>query len=170
MAGVQGVRRGEGGKVPVNRSRHTATGAAALVLALSVFALAEPAYAGEEPANTQGANTEQSGGGDKQGIYAAARINYSGAVTKDGSTGNVTSSDVNWTPPPCWYAPYLGAKDFKKEMSKHLEGQLNTPGMGGTAGAALTEAKRHYEDGYGWTDTPGYKDYNVENDGKGMFW
>ncbi|MFF4549830.1 hypothetical protein ACFY1J_37325 [Streptomyces sp. NPDC001406] len=156
----------------MNRSRRTAlsTGAAALTLALGVLALAEPAYAGEQPGNTQGADTEQSGGTDNTGIYAAARIQYSGAVTKDGSTGNVTSSDVNWTPPPCWYAPYLGAKDFKKKMSEQIESAKNTPGMGGTAGAAIGEMQRHYEDEYGWTDTPGYKDYNVKKDGEGMFW
>ncbi|MDT9701951.1 hypothetical protein, partial [Streptomyces sp. P17] len=73
-------------------------------------------------------------------------------------------------PPPCWYAPYLGAKDFKKKMSTDIESQMNAPGMGGHAGAALSELQRHYEDEYGWTNTPGYKDYNVENDGKGMFW
>ncbi|MCT9139737.1 hypothetical protein [Streptomyces violarus] len=158
--------------MPVNRSRRTVLGtsSAALAFAASALILTAPNALAEPVDFGKGGGTDQQGGGDKQGIYAAARINYSGAVTKDGSTGNVTSSDVNWTPPPCWYAPYLGAKDFKKEMSKHLEGQLNTPGIGGTAGAALTEAKRHYEDEYGWTGAPGYKDYNVENDGKGMFW
>ncbi|MCK8435759.1 hypothetical protein G3I77_22905 [Streptomyces sp. D2-8] len=156
----------------MNRSRHSAltTGATALALTLGVLALAVPAYAGEEPANTEGSNTEQAGGGDGNGIYAAARIQYSGSVAKGGGTGNVTSSDVNWTPPPCWYAPYLGAKDFKEKVSKDIERELNTPGMGGTAGSAIGEKKRHYEDGYGWTGTPGYKDYNVENDGEGMFW
>ncbi|MFF3344711.1 hypothetical protein [Streptomyces sp. NPDC002779] len=157
--------------MPVNRSRRTTltTGAAALTLALGAF-VTEPAYAGEQPGNTQGSNTEQSGGGDGNGIYAAARIQYSGSVAKGGGPGNVTPADVNWTPPPCWYAPYLGAKAFKEKMSKDIEGQLNAPGMGGHAGAALSELQRHYEDEYGWTDTPGYKDYNVENDGKGMFW
>jgi hypothetical protein len=141
------------------------------MLPLSVLALvAAPAYAGEQPSNAQGSNTEQSGGGDGNGIYAAASIEYSGSVAKNGDTGNVTSSDINWTPPPCWYAPYLGAKDFKKKMSKDIDSQMNAPGMGGHAGAALSELQRHYEDEYGWTDTPGYKDYNVENDGKGMFW
>jgi hypothetical protein len=156
--------------MPVTGSRRTLLGIAGLTLALSASVLTESAHAAKPVGSGKGANTEREGGGDKSGIYAAARIQYSGAVAKDGGTGNVTSSDVNWTPPPCWYAPYLGAKDFKKKMSKDLDRQLNTPGMGGTAGSALGEAKRHYEDEYGWTGTPGYKDYNVENDGKGMFW
>ncbi|GGP80271.1 hypothetical protein ACWDY7_29390 [Streptomyces calvus] len=145
-------------------------GATALTLALSTIILTEPAYAAKPVGSDKGATTEQTGGGDATGIYAAARITYSGSVAGDGGTGNVTSSDVNWTPPPCWYAPYLGAKDFKKKMSKDIESQMNAPGMGGHAGAALSELQRHYEDEYGWTDTPGYKDYNVDKDGEGMFW
>ncbi|MET9442816.1 hypothetical protein [Streptomyces sp. NPDC006610] len=138
--------------------------AIAAVLFTAPDSLAEPVDFGK------GDGTAQEGGSDNSGIYAAARIQYSGAVTKNGSRGNVTSADVTWTPPPCWYAPYLGAKDFKEKMSKDIESQMNAPGMGGHAGAALSELQRHYEDEYGWTDTPGYKDYNVENDGKGMFW
>ncbi len=145
-------------------------GITALTLAFGVTAFTEPAYSAEPSSNGNGATAEESGGSDGTGIYAAARIQYSGSVAKNGGTGNVTSTDVNWTPPPCWYAPYLGAKDFKKKMSKDIESQLSAPGMGGHAGAALNELQRHYEDEYGWTDTPGYKDYNVEKDGEGMFW
>ncbi|MFB7332665.1 hypothetical protein ACFC00_13555 [Streptomyces adustus] len=156
----------------MNGSLRTAlsTSTAALTLAFGVLVLAEPAYAAEQKGNAQGASTEKTGGSDDTGIYASAKIQYSGSVAKNGSTGNVTSSDVNWTPPPCWYAPYLGAKDFKKKMSEEIDSAQNTPGMGGTAGTAIGELQRHYEDEYGWTDTPGYKDYNVEKDGEGMFW
>ncbi|MFG2964528.1 hypothetical protein ACGFZS_14735 [Streptomyces sp. NPDC048288] len=156
----------------MNRSRRSALGVGitALTLVFGVTALTEPAYSAEPSSNNHGAGTVEEGGPDDTGIYASAKIQYSGSVTKDGSTGNVTSSDVNWTPPPCWYAPYLGAKDFKKKMSEQIESAKNTPGMGGTAGAAIGEMQRHYEDEYGWTDTPGYKDYNVEKDGEGMFW
>jgi hypothetical protein len=156
----------------VSRSGRTALtpSIATLTLVVSIMALAKPAYSAEPSSNTHGTSKEESGGSNDTGIYAAAKIQYSGSVAKNGGTGNMASSDVSWTPPPCWYAPYLGAKDFKKKMSKNIDGQLSTPGMGGTAGAALGELQRHYEDGYGWTDTPGYKDYNVEKDGKGMFW
>ncbi|MFK0154905.1 hypothetical protein ACIQVK_22845 [Streptomyces sp. NPDC090493] len=143
---------------------------AVLTLTFGVSALTEPAYSAEPSSNSHGAPTDTKGGADNTSIYAAAKIQYSGAVTKTGSTGNVTSTDVNWAPPPCWYAPYLGAKDFKKKMSGQIESAKNTPGMGGTAGAAIGEMQRHYEDEYGWTDTPGYKDYNVDKDGEGMFW
>ncbi|MEY9813660.1 hypothetical protein RKD21_003917 [Streptomyces albogriseolus] len=156
--------------MPVTETRRALAGVTALTLALSAIAFTEAAYAAKPVGSDKGATTEQSAGSNSNGIYAAARITYSGSVAPNGGSGNVTSADVNWNPPPCWYAPYLGAKDFKKKMSQDIESQMNAPGMGGHAGAALSELKRHYEDEYGWTDTPGYKDYNVDKDGEGMFW
>ncbi|MFE0791321.1 hypothetical protein [Streptomyces mutabilis] len=141
-----------------------------MALALSTLVLAGPAHAAKPVGSDEGASTEQTGGGDEKGIYAAARIQYSGSVAPNGGTGNVTSADVNWGPPPCWYAPYLGAKDFKKKMSADLEKAASAPGMTGHAGAAIGQTKAHYEDGFGWEDTPGYEDYNVDKDGEGMFW
>ncbi|WP_404194269.1 hypothetical protein [Streptomyces tauricus] len=156
--------------MPVTASRRTTVGLTALALSISALVLAQPAYAGKPVPSGQGSDTKETGGKSGNGIYAAASVQYSGAVTKNGSAGNVASADVNWTPPACWYAPYLGAKDFKKEMSESLKSQMGKPGMTGHAGAALSETQRHYEDDYGWTDTPGYKDYNVDKDGEGMFW
>ncbi|MEU9899363.1 hypothetical protein ACIBCS_23820 [Streptomyces phaeochromogenes] len=158
--------------MPVNAARPTplSVSTVALTLALGTLFLVAPAHAAEGPRDGAGASSDQQGGKDSTGIYAAAGVKYSGAVAKSGGSGNVASSDVNWTPPPCWYAPYLGAKDFKKEMSKNLETAMNGPGMAGTAGSALSEAQRHYESDFGWADTPGYKDYNVDKDGEGMFW
>ncbi|NIL55350.1 hypothetical protein HBK87_33050 [Streptomyces sp. 2BBP-J2] len=153
-------------------SRRTFLGTSTVALALALSAIIFTALnSAAEPVDYgKGDGAEQSGGSNSTGIYAAARITYSGSVAPNGGSGNVTSADVNWNPPPCWYAPYLGAKDFKKKMSQDIESQMNAPGMGGHAGAALSELKRHYEDEYGWTDTPGYKDYNVDKDGEGMFW
>lgn len=155
----------------MNTSRRTAfSTSTVLTLAVSALILAAPNSAAKPVNFGKGDDTNQQGGSDSTGIYAAAKIQYSGSVAKGGSTGNVTSADVNWTPPPCWYAPYLGAKDFKAKMSKSIEDSLSAPGIGGTASSAIGEVQRHYEDDYGWTDTPGYKDYNVDKDGQGMFW
>ncbi|MFD4630120.1 hypothetical protein ACFVYR_16740 [Streptomyces sp. NPDC058284] len=156
----------------MNRPRLTplAAGAAVLTLAVTTVGLAAPAYAAEPSSNGNGRSAEQQGGSDATGIYAAAKVQYSGAVAKGRSRGNVSSTDVNWAPPPCWYAPMYGAKQFKEKMSKELKEAANSPGMGGHAGAAINQLQRHYEDDYGWSDTPGYKDYNVDKDGEGMFW
>ncbi|MGW0567692.1 hypothetical protein [Streptomyces tauricus] len=156
----------------MNASRRTPlrSGTVVLALTLGALALGAPAHATETPSNSGDTKTDQKGGGDGKGIYAAASVQYSGAVTKSGGAGNVASADVNWTPPPCWYAPYMGAKDFKKKMSGDIDRWQNDPAITGTAGSAIGEMQRHYEDDYGWTDTPGYKDYNVDKDGEGMFW
>lgn len=156
--------------MPVTTSLRACIGTATLTLILSTVVLTGTAHAAKPVGSGEGASAEQTAGSDKTGIYAAARIKYSGSVAKGGGKGNVTSTDVNWTPPPCWYAPYLGAKDFKKKMSADLENAASTPGMTGHAGAAIGQTKSHYEDEFGWADTPGYKDYNVEKDGEGMFW
>ncbi|MFH8468749.1 hypothetical protein [Streptomyces sp. NPDC017991] len=154
-------------------TRRTALGStAALTLVLSLLSLTAPDAAADPVDYDKGGSQTETGGSDSNGsgIYAAASVQYSGAVAKSGGAGNVSSADVNWTPPSCWYAPYMGAKDFKKKMSESLKSQMGKPGMTGHAGAALSETQRHYEDDYGWTDTPGYKDYNVDKDGEGMFW
>ncbi|BFO14301.1 hypothetical protein SHKM778_06890 [Streptomyces sp. KM77-8] len=80
-------------------------GTATLTLVLSTVVLTQSAHAAKPVGSDKGATTEQRGGSDGNGIYAAARIQYSGSVAKRGGKGNVTSTDLNWTPPPCWYAP-----------------------------------------------------------------
>ncbi|MEU6286712.1 hypothetical protein [Streptomyces sp. NPDC046988] len=156
----------------MTRSRRAAvnTGAAFVTLACCLVTLTEPAYSAEPTGNDQGSATDQSAGTDRTGIHASARVQYSGSVATDGGTGNVTSADVNWEPPPCWYAPAYGAKAFKKKMSAELERATSAPGMAGHAGSAIGQTKAHYEDEFGWGDNPGYKDYNVAKDGEGMFW
>lgn len=156
--------------MPVTRARCAFIATATLTYALSTLVFAGPAFAAKPVGSDEGASTAQAGGGDGDGIYAAARIQYSGSVAADGGTGNVTSADVNWDPPPCWYAPYLGAKDFKKKMSAGLEKAASAPGMAGHAGSAIGQTKAHYEDEFSWEGSPGYKDYNVAKDGEGMFW
>lgn len=155
--------------MPVTRSRRRAFSTAALTLIFSASALTGTAYAGK-PVGSGNGSSKEDGGSDATGIYAAAQVRYTGSVAKGGAIGNVQSADVTWDPPPCWYAPAYGAKEFKKKMSGEIKDAKNAPGMGGHAGAAINELQRHYEDDYGWTDTPGYKDYNVEKDGEGMFW
>ncbi|WP_234380128.1 hypothetical protein [Streptomyces sp. CMB-StM0423] len=138
-----------------------------LLLAACLLLVCEDAYAGRTK------DQETDAGADEQEIWArtGGGITYSGAVKDDGQApGNLTPTASDWEPPPCWYAPYLGAKDFKRVTKKSIEGQMTTPGMTGHAGSALKQLLDHYEDGYSWPNHPGFKDWNVENDGEGMFW
>ncbi|MHA4818350.1 hypothetical protein ACXZ65_28805 [Streptomyces aculeolatus] len=137
---------------------------AGIGLALST---GSPAYG--DPVTDPGANA----GASEQEIWArtGGGIKFSGAVKDTGQgPGNLTPVTANWDPPPCWYAPYLGAKDFKRVTKATLEEQMGTPGMTGHAGSAMQQLLNHYEEGYSWPNHPGYKDWNVENEGKGKFW
>ncbi len=158
--------------MPVRRTRRWFLGSSTTLALVATAVVLTAPDAEAEPVDTGkgSGSAQQTGGGGRDGIFAAARIQYSGSVAPGGGTGNVTSADVNWDPPPCWYAPYLGAKDFKKKMSADLEKAAGAPGMTGHAGAAIGQTRAHYEDGFGWEDNPGYEDYNVDKDGKGMFW
>ncbi|MER6322629.1 hypothetical protein [Streptomyces coelicoflavus] len=99
--------------MPVKGSvRTTSTaGTAALILGSDAVVLGAPAQAEGPTGNGQGASIKENGGRDGSGIHSAVRIEYTGSVATNAGSGNVTSADVNWSPPPCWYAPYLGAKD-----------------------------------------------------------
>lgn len=140
---------------------------ASLFMAVCLLLVCEDAYAGRTKDQETGA------GVDQQEVWArtGGGIQFSGAVKDEGQgPGNLTPTTADWDPPPCWYAPYLGAKDFKRVTKKSIEEQMATPGMTGHAGNALQQMLDHYEDGYSWPKHPGFKDWNVENDGEGMFW
>ncbi|WBB62969.1 hypothetical protein O7599_10750 [Streptomyces sp. WMMC500] len=116
---------------------------------------------------------ETDAGADDQEIWArtGGGIQFSGAVEDEGQgPGNLAPATAGWNPPPCWYAPYLGAKDFKRATKKSIEEQMAAPGMTGHAGSALQQLLDHYEDGYSWPNHPGFQDWNVKNDGEGKFW
>ncbi|MGW0715142.1 hypothetical protein ACWD3K_10375, partial [Streptomyces sp. NPDC002778] len=83
----------------MNWARGTALGACVtgLTLTLGITTFTAPAHSAEPSSNGNGADTKQEGGSDKNGIYAAAQITYSGSVAKNGGTGNMTPTDVNWT-------------------------------------------------------------------------
>ncbi len=108
--------------MPVMRHCRSLTGAAALALMLSAIALTDVAYAAKPVGSDKGAS-EQSGGSNDKGIYATARITYSGSVPTNGSRGNVTSTDVNWTPPPCWYAPTSVPRTSRRRCPRTSRGR-----------------------------------------------
>ncbi|MER5969857.1 hypothetical protein ABT112_08990 [Streptomyces sp. NPDC002055] len=79
------------------------------------------------------------------------------------STGGLTVSNSNWTPPPCWYAPLWSPKEFEKKTEKEYRDTLNYPGQANYAKRAVDEYRQEYKDGK-------YKDYNKDKQGDGMWW
>ncbi|WP_432093724.1 hypothetical protein [Streptomyces sp. bgisy100] len=109
--------------------------------------------------------TPAKGGRKDDTLYAqAAKISYDTSKNGSGrSTGGLTVSGSNWTPPPCWYAPLWNPKEFAKKTEKEYKETLNYPGQANYAKRAVDEYRREYKDGK-------YKNYNKDKQGKGMWW
>ncbi|MCI3931024.1 hypothetical protein [Streptomyces sp. AN091965] len=108
---------------------------------------------------------EGSGKGGKNGgtIFARTKIqtttNGSSRSTK---TGTLTPADSNWTPPACWYEPAFSPKQLESTV-KALRSLDSLPFIGGIGSVLGDALDKRYKDGE-------YKDYNLDKQGKGMFW
>ncbi|MEV7525056.1 hypothetical protein [Streptomyces sp. NPDC091371] len=125
----------------------------AAVLLLAVMPSASHAAG---PGGSKGGNSN--GGQNGQNITAETKIQVS-VPGQSGSakTGTLTSENSNWTPPACWYEPSFSPKEIEATV-KAIGG---LPLFGDVFATMLNG---YYKDG-----TP-YKDYNLDQQGKGMFW
>lgn len=130
-----------------------------------VLAAAGPGFAYTGPSRTT------NGGGSGDGTLTAG-VQYQ--YTKKPSSGSATvplgSSDVTWTPPPCWIGPVGDPETFKKKLLQSVK-DTNVPGQANYALEAMAELQQHYEDGKTWDGAgDGYKNFNLDKQGKGQFW
>ena len=104
----------------VTRGRLARRGLA--ISAAAVLLSGGPAFAGGPDDNTA-QPPPSDGGGQKHGeIYA--EVSFPPANGHDGpGRGPLKSTDVNWSPPACWYAPMYGAKEYKEKFElNHVPG------------------------------------------------
>ncbi|BBA99934.1 putative secreted protein [Actinacidiphila reveromycinica] len=139
-----------------------------VLAAVVVLAAATPGHAYTDTSKT----SQQTSGGSGNGVLTAG----AGAVTisypsgSTGSTHTIASVDVNWTPPACWIGPIADPVTFKKDVLAGVKA-TNVPGQANYALEAMDQYKQHYDSGYTWDGSgKGYKDFNVDQEGKGMFW
>lgn len=78
----------------------------------------------------------------------------------NGTGGPLTSTDRNWSPPPCWYAPRWNP-DGLRDLA---EVAWDPSGETGHGAAALGWMWNHYDAGEPYTD------FNAEEAGDGMWW
>ncbi|MER8224090.1 hypothetical protein ABTZ58_26565 [Streptomyces sp. NPDC094143] len=135
------------------------------LLAVAVAAVPAPATAGggRNGGEKGGYEGSAEGSGDGGVIRAETRIRVttnggSGAAT----TGTLTPSNSNWTPPACWYEPSFSPKEIETTVKlwRSIDGFL-LPGVGEVVGNMLDH---RYKDGHP------YKNYNLDKQGEGMFW
>lgn len=153
MADHEGARReGIQGVPAVTRLRRTL-----LVTLLTVITLPAATDAHADRKNSKGSNAYAKGtaGGNK--IAAETKVQVT-ATSSSGNTrkGNLSASEVNWTPPACWYEPSFSPKE--------LESAVNTISGIPILSSIGRAFKTYYADG------KPYKNYNLDKQGKGMFW
>ncbi|MGX1561232.1 hypothetical protein [Streptomyces sp. NPDC055506] len=130
---------------------------AALTSALFILGM-DTAVAGGVASNGS-RDVEKSGDASGRLLQSNVSFNVEGAAPSKES-GPVTSTAVDWEPPPCWYEPYWKAENFKKVR----EAQWSMyESLGGDPKDNADERAR-YKGG-----RP-YKDFNVAKNDEGMWW
>lgn len=133
-----------------------ATGVTAVAIALM------PGIAAAEwppEGDTRGGDPQTGGGHDKGTLTSL--ISFSGSTKGKGSPKGFTASN-NWTPPACWYEP-RSASQFAEYVEAFVAETVNYPGQAGHAKSAVGQFRTIYKDGK-------YKNYNLDQEGKGAFW
>lgn len=139
--------------------------AATLLAAAIVASQAAPAWASKDNGSSHSrgdASAQNSAGNVTVGV---SKAQVSGD-TKSGSaktTGELTSSDSSWTPPACWYEPTYSPKEMEAMIGKWRT--IKFFGIGDFIGDVFDSQYKTGDPAKG-----GYKDYNLDQEGKGMFW
>ncbi|MFJ6798521.1 hypothetical protein [Streptomyces sp. NPDC091268] len=128
---------------------------ATVIAAAAALALTAPqaAHAGIDDGSTNGGASN-----DGKTIHAETKIQVSTpGDSGSAKTGTLTSENTNWDPPACWYEPAFSPK----EIESTVKAVDSVPFVGDLFATVLNG---YYKDG-----SP-YKDYNLDKQGKGMFW
>jgi hypothetical protein len=138
---------------------------AASALAVAVAAVPSPATAGGGRGGGEKGSYEGSGKGSADGrvIRAETKVRLTtNGRSRSSTTGTLTSSNVDWTPPACWYEPSFSPKEIETvvKLWRNIDGFV-LPGVGDFVGDMLDH---RYKDGHP------YEDYNLDKQGEGMFW
>ncbi|MGI3224026.1 hypothetical protein ACRJ4B_08800 [Streptomyces sp. GTA36] len=116
------------------------------------------------------------GAADKDRNISAAANQSRIAITQvsgptGGKQGSLSSTNVNWKPPPCWYEPVFTPAQLKNFAENDGKGDVSL--RQGWIGSRLwTEHFKDEKEAHNYFSTPataaGYKDYNLGKDG--YFW
>ncbi|MFJ2953057.1 hypothetical protein [Streptomyces sp. NPDC087270] len=140
---------------------------------LVVAATAVPSYAHDTTQKPPPSTSSHASGDSKNGTLTAGAGAVSVTYPSGSPGGNshpLTSVDVHWTPPPCWIGPIADPVTFKKNVLDGVKA-TNVPGQANYALEAMDQYKKHYDSNYTWDGSgKGYKDFNIDQQGKGMFW
>ncbi|WP_328495799.1 hypothetical protein OHS59_25985 [Streptomyces sp. NBC_00414] len=132
------------------------------------------AYADLDGNRASSPSPDASGGAKGKGLSAAVsriRVTQVSGPT-GGNRGSLSSTDVNWTPPPCWYEPVLTPDQLKALAETNGLGYVS-PHTSWGGEKLWTDHYRDGKDAYNFKDgsldtAKGYEDYNTGKNG--YFW
>jgi hypothetical protein len=146
------------------------TNAALVRRGLVVAGVLVLAAAGTGQAYTDTTKSSASGGNGNGDLWAGVLYKYPSGKPSTSTTRPLGSSDVTWTPPPCWIGPVGDPATFKAKLLQRVK-DTNVPGQANYALEGMDELQRHYEEGLAWAGSgDGYKNFNLDQQGKGQFW
>ncbi|WP_447038062.1 hypothetical protein [Streptomyces sp. DSM 118878] len=122
-----------------------------------LFASVSPASAGEDPGISDSSTSATK---KDNTIGAVARVSYTSSGKGGKGTGNVTSVDPNWSPPPCWYAPQWKATEFRDFRNRMYFTARHDPDAPGEALKDMSDENQKYAE----------DDYNIDKEKDGMWW
>ncbi|MEU0893277.1 hypothetical protein [Streptomyces massasporeus] len=153
-------------------------GAAAAAAAAAVLCTPGVAQANDVPGNTTGPSTPPPSGDAHHQEVSASVTSSRIKVTqvsgpKGGKQGTLSSTDVSWEPPPCWYEPVMTSEQLKKFSETGLALGHVSPHASWGGQKLWTDHYRDGKDAYNYEDgslitRKGYEDYNLDK--KGYFW
>lgn len=130
------------------------------------LALGEPGHEGET-----GGDSDANGNIFASATHSRIKITQvSGSA--GGNSGSISSTDVNWEPPPCWYEPVFTPEQLKEFSETSGQGYVS-PHVSWYGEGLWTDHYRDGKDATNWNDdelstAKGYDNYNLGQDG--YFW
>ncbi|MFJ8308950.1 MULTISPECIES: hypothetical protein [unclassified Streptomyces] len=136
-----------------------------MLTAALIVLQASSAWAGQGNSKTSGRNDATAQNDNGQIKAGVSKATTSGDTKQSGTkpSGDLTSSDSNWTPPACWYEPTYSPKEMEGMVAKWRD--IKIFGIGDFIGDIYDSQYKTGDPAKG-----GYKNYNLDQEGKGMFW
>ncbi|MFE0132011.1 hypothetical protein ACFWY6_10605 [Streptomyces sp. NPDC059037] len=138
-----------------------------LVTLLAAYFAADSAaaMAWADWANANSHSKEAKGGKSGRTITVQTKVRTTvNGASRSVSTGNLTSTGGNWTPPACWYEPAFSPKEIERTVKAWRGFGNGIPVFGGVGEFVGDYLDSRYKEG------KPYKNYNLDKQGEGMFW
>ncbi|WP_327295061.1 hypothetical protein [Streptomyces sp. NBC_01197] len=128
----------------------------AFVLMASASATAERAGSSSSTSSPSSKATK----GPNRTITSQVSIKYHSSGNSGVHSGPLASTDSNWTPPACWYAPEWSATEFQQFRQGVYVSAVHDPGLPNDVRGEISDQNQKYAG----------DNYNIDKEKEGMWW